>query len=417
MTGISGATHLAVGFSKGLMSDFDRCLPAGSVAVVEEPDVIGARRVAERLAAHPSTAVLVPAPIHAEADPDGVIAALARVGGIKAVIPAVEYGVVAAAAVAAHRGLPGAGLTAARVLRDKVELRTRADAAGLPQPRWREAESPDDVAAFLGAAGRCVLKPANRQASLGVVILAPGDDVAAAWSQASTVSEPRMRAERGTPRRHLVEEYLAGPEISAEALVDSGEVVFTNVTAKTVLPGPWPVELGHVVPAPLPDRVADDISDLMGALAEAVGFGTGVLHAEWILLDGHRPHLVECAGRLPGDSIDELIDLAYGGSIAADFIALLEGSRPARPRIPARAAAIRFLSGDDGVVERIDGLDEAVLGEGVHEAVVSAVPGDVLRRPTSSWDRVGHVIATGQDAQAALDRVRQAAARIDVVVR
>ncbi|MGI5242093.1 ATP-grasp domain-containing protein [Dactylosporangium sp. CA-139066] len=411
------ATHALVGFSKGLVADLDRLLPPASVVVLEEADVIVARDVRRRLSPFRCVASLLEMPIHDEVDTTRLLRAAGGPGDIGIVLPAVEYGVVAAAALAEAWQLRGAGTEAARILRDKEALRRHAGTAGLPQPRWRVATGPADVTAFRASHGRCVLKPTGRQASLGVRVVSEHDDVAAAWSQSAGVDESRMRARFTTPVRYLVEEYLEGPEVSVECLVDDGAVRFVNVTAKVVHTGPWPVELGHVVPAALPADVTATVVELTTRLATTVGFGSGVLHAEWILVGGVDPHLVECAARLPGDSIDELIDLAYGGSITADLVGLLGGAGVADRSSPSRGAAIRFLTCPPGVVADVSGIDVAERSEGVHQVAVTAKPGSTVAPLTSSWERVGHVIATGPTGPDAEDRAARAAALIAVSTR
>jgi phosphoribosylamine-glycine ligase len=106
------------------------------------------------------------------------------------------------------------------------------------------------VVAFAQDTGSFVVKPANRQASLGVVIVHPGESPAEAWRECVGADEGPQLARREFRWRYLVEEYLRGQEYSVEALVVGGEIVFSNVTAKRVLPGRHPIECGHVVPAP-----------------------------------------------------------------------------------------------------------------------------------------------------------------------
>ncbi|MBR7679232.1 biotin carboxylase, partial [Streptomyces daliensis] len=62
-------------------------------------------------------------------------------------------------------------------------------------------------------------------------------------------------------------------------------------------------------------------------LMDATGFTAGVVHAEWILYGG-RPHLVECAGRLPGDRIHHLINLSHSCDLTAEYLRVLEGRGP-----------------------------------------------------------------------------------------
>ncbi|MFE1432529.1 ATP-grasp domain-containing protein [Streptomyces griseoaurantiacus] len=409
------ATHVLCGFSKGLLADLDDLLPPASVLVVEDEYVAAQRDVHRRSAQHPCVAGVVHAPVQDERNPAGIVRAVSRPEHVRAVVPSTEYGVVAAAALAGAWGLPGAGPAAAAVLRDKAALRAHADSAGLPQPRWRLAGSAAEVEAFRTAlGGRCVLKPVDRQASLGVLLLDAEDDTDTAWKATTTAEEPRMRAPGTSSGRFLVEERLTGPEVSVECLVHRGDLLFTNVTGKQLRPGPYPVEIGHVVPAGLPAPVTGELTRLMRRLVESTGFSSGVLHAEWILVDGTRPHLVECAGRLPGDSIDTLIDLAHGGRIVADLLAVLqEGPPPVRG--PACAgAAIRFLTARPGMVRAVSGLTASRESNGVREVELTARQGTVVGELNSSWDRLGHVLATGATGAEAARNAAAAAARVEV---
>jgi biotin carboxylase len=452
---VDRVSHVLVGYSSSCLASLDDLLLPGSVMVVEEPDVIAARRVPEALAGHRCVASLVTAPTQAEDEPGALVAAVPRPAGVRAVVPAVEYGVIGAAALADRWGLPGAGLAAAHLLRDKAALRDAAAAAGLPQPAYRRVTGPDEVAAFRDRhGGHCVLKPTNRQASLGVLRLGPGDDVRAAWRASTGAGEPAMRAWHAPAPGYLVEERMRGPEVSVETLVFDGVPGFTNVTAKLVQAGPRPVELGHTVPADLGEDDRRDLAAAARTLVAVTGFRYGVLHSEWIIGPA-GPRLVECAARLPGDSIDTLIDLAYDGCLLADYLAVLEGRRPAPPRPARRAAAIRFLTaparrvavgmapgtaaGDRaaggsaaggsavggsaagvgvgaGVVAAVSGRASAAAVPGVREVHVAAAPGQLIRAAASSWDRCGYVIATGGDAVTAGAAAATAAALITVTL-
>ncbi|HEY0932171.1 MAG TPA: ATP-grasp domain-containing protein, partial [Trebonia sp.] len=374
---------------------------------MEEPDMAKVRNVRKRMAAFGCVAGLVEAPVQDEDCAPSLVSSWQLPDGVAAVIPGLEYGVVGAAALAEYLRLPGAGTDAARTLRDKIALRTAADAAGIAQPRWCEVWSAADVRAF--GSGSRVLKPANRQASIGVQLLDGSDDLDAAWQHTVDADEPLMRARGGPKPRFLAEDRLSGPEISVEALVSDAQVVFENTTAKTVRPGRYPVELGHLVPGPAQPR----ISAAMRALVAATGFRTGTLHAEWILVEG-EPHLVECAGRLPGDEIVPLIDLAYGGSLVADLVTVLSGRPVARPAVPARAAAVCFLTAGPGLVTRVQGQSAARAIAGVTDVRVTAHPGDRVADLTSSWDRVGRVIAVGPAPDAAASAAASAATAIRV---
>jgi len=403
--------YIVVGCGLGLLGELDKMLPAGSVTVVEESDLLDANDLRAKAAARACVGEVLDGP--AQRHDGGSPLPAEALAGVVAVIPSWEYSVVATAACAQAAGVPGAGLTAARRLRDKVELRRAADAAGLAQPRWTEPSGPEDVRAFARAnGGECVLKPADRQASVGVVLLGPGDDLDAAWRATVEADDAKLRSVNWTPGRFLVEQRLRGPEISAEVLVADGEVVWVNVTDKSLWPGAHPVEAGHVLPSTVDPKVRDRVVEANRALVAAVGFGSGALHSEWILVDGTDPYLVECAGRLPGDAIVPLVDLAYGGSLVEDFVRVLRGERPERAERAQRGAAVRFVTARPGLVRAVHGVPEASGVEGVFAAAATVVEGATVGLLASSWDRAGHVLAVGDDAAGAAAIAAQAAALI-----
>ncbi|MYY82512.1 ATP-grasp domain-containing protein, partial [Streptomyces sp. SID335] len=297
---------------------------------------------------------------------------------------------------------------------DKVRLREVCDAGGVRGPRWREVHGPEDILAFAGG-GPVVVKPANRQASVGVQLLDSVDaaTAAAAWERTSSAAEYEQVPDRHLAWRFLAEERLRGPEYSVEALVRQGEIIFHNVTAKTVIPGPYPVELGHLLPAPLDRDTRAAFEEAMRLLVAATGYRTGILHAEWILT-ASGPALVECAGRCPGDYLIDLNDLAYGTRIRLALIDLLAGRPVTLPRTAQRTSAIRFLAADPGTVTAVEGADAARALPGVRTVEIDVEPGQEVRPWASSWDRAGHVIATGPDADSARRSVLDADAAIHI---
>jgi biotin carboxylase len=405
-------TYVVVGYSADLLTDLDSLVPPGSVTLVEEADVIAGRQVRERAGTVRCLGEVLAAPMQDEANAGRLVSLVSRPAGVLAVIPANDYGVIAAATLAEAWTLPGAGVAAARVFRDKALLRQVAGVAGIPQPAWREVRDPGQLDAFRAAGdGTCVLKPTNRQASVGVQILGPDVDADGAWALTAGASEGTFRPGNASNAGYLAERVLRGPEMSAEVLVADHRIVFFNATAKNVLPGRHPVEMGHTVPALEDAGVGSLLEAGMQALVDATDFSAGVLHGEWILIEG-VPHLVECAARLPGDYIVELISMAYDWSLLKGFLAVLSGEKIDDVRTPVRGAAIRYLSAPPGRVAEVRGAQEAARLDGVRDVLVRVIAGDTVEPITSSWQRPGHVIATGKDASRAASAAEAALARI-----
>jgi cysteine synthase/biotin carboxylase len=313
-----------------------------------------------------------------------------------------DFYVPAAAELAAWLGLPGSPVGAAVTCRDKALLRQALDRAGVCQPRFWVVEPGDDVGKAVAAVGLpCVVKPVDDSGSNGVLWCATEEDAAA---QIERLRAVRFNV-RGMPaaRHVLIEEYAAGPELSVEM---SGERCL-GVTAKTVGPLPWFVELRHVFPAPLPASVTGPVVETVRQALRAVGWRLGATHTE-VRLTADGPAVIEINPRPAGGMIPELIRRATGTDVVADQLRAAAGLPLAPPPAgPVRSAGIQFLVADR------EGVLDSISGPGV---TATAVAGQPVRPPRNAYDRLGHVIVeadTADEVVAALDEaLAQAEVRI-----
>ncbi|MFI6303004.1 ATP-grasp domain-containing protein [Amycolatopsis thailandensis] len=407
---------LIVGFVTPVLRALTGVEPDGSVVLVEEPDVIRKRDLLAKLAgsslvremigwehARPGSADEFHA-THPDLDP-------------AAVLPLTEYATPFAARLAERYGLPGASLGAAQILRDKALLRKVSAAAGLANPPSATVTCPADVLAFMRAhPGPVVLKPANRQAAVGTQIIRSAAEVGQAWASCVEQDEGVFVPDRPMELSMLAERYVPGPEYSVEMLVRGGRQLFANVTAKQLYPGPRPVELAHIVPADIPGDLSGKLAEQTRQVVTAVGFGDGILHCEWIVSDG-VPYLVECAGRIAGDGIMEIIDRAYSMKLLHAYVAMMRGEPPAElPRRATGGAAVRFVPMEPGVIDAVLGLDQARQVEGVCLVDIQVEPGHRFTGLRSSWDRTGLVMAVADSPAEALRRAEKAAGLIRIEV-
>src|SRR5205823_6602350 len=140
------------------------------------------------------------------------------------------------------RRLPGPGVDAARQARNKGLLRRALQAAGLPGPAFALVAGEPDVAAFCASRpGPFVLKPADNGGSAAVRVVKDVEEARRWWPTVRSYSP----AGEG-----IIEEFIDGPEVSVEAVIDTGQVQVVAVTAKETAPGGL-LERQHTVPAPL----------------------------------------------------------------------------------------------------------------------------------------------------------------------
>ena len=408
---------ILVGYSMAWLRALSGFMPEKSVVVVEEPEVVRKRKIGPQLGDLPTLRELVECEYHLEGMADSFVNGHPDLHPI-AVIPVVEYSVPFAARLAERYGTPGATYGAARLLRDKSLLRAVTAAAGIPNPRSVPVDGPDAVRAVLAeAGGAVVLKPANRQASVGIKIVYEPSEVDTAWAECAFQEEGAFFPDRPAPVRMLAERLLRGEEFSVEATVHGGRPVFAAVTRKFVFDGPRPVERGHLHPADIGEELRERLVADTARVLAAVGMDVGFVHCEWIVEDG-VPHLVECAGRLPGDWIMDIIEAAWGYRLFRQYCGIMRGERPEAPPAAATGyAAVWMAHAAPGEVESVDGVEEAKAVDGVQSCLVSVEPGGRIHELRSSWDRVAAVIATGPTAAAALSAARQAIDRIAIKTR
>ncbi|WP_146097694.1 ATP-grasp domain-containing protein [Nocardia nova] len=334
--------------------------------------------------------------------------------GFDAVLPGKEHAVRAAAAIADKLGMGYPGANAVRACTDKLIFRQLVEDAGFPTPQFRAVDTIAEVGEFFDAVeGRpIVLKPRNRNGSLGVRYIDDRDDIPVAWDQSMQTDEGTHKPlDRPLNWTYLVEEYRIGPEFSVEVLVQAGQIVFVNVTGKTVGDLPWFPEMAHQVPAVVPSPLHALLSGSARRLVRALEVRDGLLHSEW-RVQGERAYPIECAVRFPGDRIPWLIELAYGVNLADAWLRCLVHTQLPIDPVAERFAAIRFLRAAPGVVTGVRGLEEFCAAHRPLE-VSAPQPGDLLSEARDSHSRPGFVVF---DART-LEELKAATADFDAMVR
>ena len=211
----------------------------------------------------------------------------------------------------------------------------------------------------------------------------------------------------------LVEEYIAGPEISVDSAVYHGELMPMFVARKRIGYPPYFEEVGHVVDAADPLLTEPGLASVMRAAHAALGFTDGMTHAEYKFTpDG--PKVIEVNARLGGDLIPYLGLRASGLDPGLAAAAVACGRRPELKADRSAAAGVRFFyaAQDDTTIERI-WFSEAALPPETDRAVTLAGPGDVMSPPPRGTmsGRVAFVTvlaATAPACDAALDAAHAA---------
>ena len=331
--------------------------------------------------------------------------AIGRLRPVTAVVSFWERGLLPAARLAAALGVSGNPIAPVANSRDK--LRFREVTADLCPVEFAALADADAAVHFLRKVGApIVIKPRCGSGSRGVTFADNEESARRGHAAAVAAGAGPVLGER----------YVAGPEFSVETLTLSGAHTVLGITRKTTTGPPNFVELGHEFPAAVEPALGAALRAMTTALLDRLGHRHGPAHTELRATDD-GPFLLETQTRFGGDQIWEMVKLTTGISSARETIAHLAGVAVQPDKAVARAAAIGFFAHEHCRVDGVEGIEAAATLPGIVRVSCALRPGQQLGPLSCSADRQGYVLAIGDSADCARERVRAAMSGIRVEAR
>lgn len=338
------------------------------------------------------------------------IAALGEEVPIDGVVAADDQGVMIAAHAATIIGLPGNSPHAAAATRDKLAMRHALGAAEVDQPRFAALAPGDSPSAVVSTIGLpVVMKPLDRAASQGVIKVeqtGDADDAAA-----------RIRRIVGQDATLLVEEYVGGPEIAVEGLLDDGELTVLAVFDKPdTTDGPYFPETLFITPSRHPEPVLAEAERSAAAALRALGLVSGPVHVELRLQDGTRPRIIEVAARSIGGLCSRSLDFGLTGTSLESLILRNAIGRPARHlrRSPSASGVLMIPTPLSGTLSAVQGVDETRAIPGVTGIDFTIRPGGRIVAPPEGDRYLGFVYARGKRPEQVESALRKAMETLEV---
>jgi hypothetical protein len=333
-----------------------------------------------------------------------------------------ESAVTSVAVVAEALGLPSIGLEAARTSRNKLLMRQAHERFGAPHPRFRRV---DDVGQALAAAEEfgypVILKPTLGAASNFVFRVDDRQQMESCFASASEgigrMGWFQMEADDLDlgPHGLLVESFLDGHEHLIEALAWDGEVYLGSVVDRVTVEGSTFDDDVHHAPTALRPEQLIEVREAVRAGARAQGLRRCAMHAEIRFHEG-RPHLLEIAARPGGGGLDEFARISGGYCPIRAVRDVARGVRPeARHCQPTGVhTAGMALICDAGTIEEVVVPDDVRNAESVVFLKITAVPGDIIRRPPDGNSIYGFFATKGTSFEDAMRAANDLASKINV---
>jgi biotin carboxylase len=313
--------------------------------------------------------------------------------------------------VTEHMGLPGISYESSMRATDKCLMRDAFTRAGVASPGFFCWTGTGDPAGLMppGLRFPLVVKPVDNMGARGVRRAISTEEV----REACTMALPLSRS-----ARVIIEEYMEGPELSLDAVVHQGRVSVCGVADRHIFFPPNFVEMGHTMPTELDAPTVKALSDLFIAGIHAIGIDNGAAKGD-IKLTTSGPMVGEIAARLSGGYMSGwTYPLSSGVEVTEAAMNIAMGLAPGSltPSLHRTAAERAFIS-IPGIVERLEGVEEARRLTNIVEVFPRTGPGEQVKFPTNNVEKCGNVIAVGASRGEAIAAAERALSALRIRLR
>ncbi len=236
---------------------------------------------------------------------------IARTHRIDRIVALDDFDVETAAFLREHLRIHGMGETQVRFFRDKLAMRMRARAAGIPVPEFTPVFHYEDVKAFLSSVpGPWLLKPRSMAGGIGIRKLGNADEL---WPLLDQLGDMQSH--------YLLERFVPGEIYHVDTIVYDGEIQFAIASGY----GRPPLEVSHeggiftTRILPRDSAVTRALHEMNGRVLANFGLRRGVSHTEFIGLPGNEILFLETSARVGGAGIADLVDAAAGVNLWAEW--------------------------------------------------------------------------------------------------
>ena len=244
---------------------------------------------------------------------------LAGVGGlmktikIDAIVALDDYDVEKATFLRENLRIDGMGQTTGRYFRDKLAMRMRAKAAGVPIPAFSALFNDEEINHFADTVSApWVLKPRSEASANGIMKVHSKEEL---WQKIHELGDTNRM-------KYLVEQFKPGAVYHCDGVNFNGKTLF-SITSQ-YLATPMEISQGGGIfrSANIPYNSADDkaIKKVNAQVLKAFGMKHGANHTEFIKCnDDGQIYFLETSSRVGGAHLAEMVEAASGINLWAEW--------------------------------------------------------------------------------------------------
>lgn len=341
-------------------------------------------------------------------------AEFAKMHNVAAILSVDDSATLVAAKANALAGLPHNDPESALAARDKLVMRERLAAAGVPVPAFRAVPvTADPVAVASDIAFPCVVKPTRLSGSRGVIRANTSEEFIAAFTRTRRLVLGEG-ADPGTTCL-LVEQFIPGQEVALEGLLTDGVLhVLALFDKPDPLDGPFFEETIYVTPSRLPAEIQQAIAQRTVEAAQALGLRTGPVHAE-LRINTEDIWPIELAGRSIGGLCSTILE--FGAGMSLEELILRHAVGLPLSALERRGPAVGVMMipiPRGGVFRGVSGMDEAQAVPGITGIEITAKVNYPIHPLPEGASYLGFIFAHGETPEAVEHALREAHQRLRI---
>lgn len=334
-------------------------------------------------------------------DPEAVLAA-ARAHAVDGIATCcLDTGVRALGYACERLGLVGLSEAAAVCSADKWSMKNAFMAAGVNTARFARVTDEASLAQALeNLQLPVIIKAVDLQGSLGIYICRTREDAF------TNIHKTMAKTKKDFC---IVEEFIEGNELGAQAFVWQGKVLFVLPHGDNTYMSGTNVPIGHYAPLDAPAEMLAAVEEQVRKAIAAIGLDNCAVNLDLIEKDG-KIYIIELTGRAGATCLPETVSIYYGMNYYEMIAAMAAGDDPAaiferRTDGHVANASRMLLSEKSGTVKRI--IDGVTRDGSVYDLSLVVKPGDRVEKFTNAKDRLGQVIVQGPTTQWCFERIDQ----------
>lgn len=319
-----------------------------------------------------------------------------------------DTGVQALGYVCDKLGLTGLSEEAAACCADKWMMKKAFIEAGVNTARCFQIQSTKELEEVKSQLEfPVIVKAVDLQGSKGIYICQTETELFEGYQRAMKLTRKEFC---------IVEEYIEGNELGAQAFVYQGKIVFILPHGDETYMSCTAVPIGHYVPIDAKQEIIDSVTLEAEKAIRAIGLDNCAVNIDLIEKNG-KIYVIELTGRAGATCLPELVSIYYGVNYYKMIASMAVGENPLtifeqREDKKVANSSRMLLSEKAGKVKKIIVPNEN--DNDVYECSLIIKEGDYVNKFQNAKDRIGQIIVKGDNLLDCTEKMRKVMDSIEI---